>query len=411
MRKSNSLSAIKVAQLKKPGRYPDGGGLYLQVSKWRTKSWLFRFERGGAERQMGLGPVDIVSLADARERARVARRLILDGRDPIDARNAERAAAKIEAAKQVTFEYCGDSYIKDHKAGWRNEKHAAQWPATLKKYAYPVIGDLPVAAVDTALVLKVVQPIWDKKTSTANRLRGRIEQILDWARVSGYRAGENPARWKGHLDHLLPSTSKIKPIKHRPALPYPQIAALMKELRAHDGISARALEFLILTAARTGEVTGARRREIDVNAKLWTVPATRTKSGRDHRVPLSTRALQILAALPMSEDPDAFVFAGRAAGMPLSNMAMLELMRDLRPGYVPHGFRSTFKDWAAETTAHENIVTEMALAHVVGDEVEAAYRRGDLFQKRRALMDDWTNYCAREPGGKVVNLRRKVASP
>jgi integrase len=404
--KSNLLTAVKVARMREPGRYSDGGGLYLQVSKWRTKAWLFRFERDGRERLMGLGPVDIVSLADARERAKEARRLLLDGEDPIEHRKATRVARRIESAKDMTFEHCADAYIKAHAAGWRNEKHGDQWRATLATYAFPVIGKLPVAAVDTPLVLKVLRPIWDSKTETANRLRGRIEKVLDYARVSGYRAGENPARWKGHLDHMLARKSKVAPVRHRAALPYADIGSFMGELHKRDSVSARALEFLILCAARTGEVIGARRREFDMPGKLWTVPSSRTKSGREHRVPLCERAIEIVEKIGLPDGDDEFLFRG-GNGKPLSNMAMLELLRGMRPGLTVHGFRSTFKDWAAETTAHENIVTEMALAHAVGDEVEAAYRRGDLFQKRRALIDDWAAYCGGERGGgKVVKLRR-----
>ena len=413
MRDSNSLSAVKIARLKKPGRYSDGGGLYLRVSEWQTRSWVFRFERAGRERQMGLGSIHTVSLAEARERARQARLLVLDGRDPIDVRIAERAAWRLEAAKAMTFEQCGEAYIKAHSPSWKNDKHRAQWDATLKAIAYPVFGKLPVAAVDTGLVLKAIEPIWSEKTDTANRTRGRIETVLDWARARGYRAGDNPARWRGHLDQLLPRKSRLAPVKHRPAMPFKEIPAFMAELRKRDDISTRALEFLILTAARTGEIIGAQRREIDIEEKLWTVPRSRTKSGRQHRVPLSPRAIELLKSLPLPEDPNAFVFPGRQPGKPLSNMAMLKLIRDMgRVNIVVHGFRSTFKDWAAESTAHENIVTEMALAHVVGDDVEAAYRRGYLMQKRRALMDDWANFC--DPSGaakgNIITLRH-VRSP
>lgn len=405
MRESKRLTAIKVTRLSQPGRYPDGGGLYLQVSKWRTKAWLFRFERDGRERQMGLGSVDVVSLADARERAKAARRLIIAGHDPIEFRKAERTAKRLEAAKSMAFQQCAESYIKAHSASWRNEKHRAQWTSTLKSYAYPVFGKLPVAAIDTALVLKVIEPIWGEKTETANRVRGRIETILDWARARGYRTGDNPARWRSHLDQILPRKSRIAPTKHRPALPYSDIPGFMRALRARQGASARALEFLILTAARTGEVIGARAHEIDAKSKMWVIPPSRTKSGREHRVPLCKRALEIIAASGRLA-PDAFLSSG-GDGKPLSDMAMLELLRGMgHADIVVHGFRSTFKDWAAETTAHENIVTEMALAHVVADGAEAAYRRGDLMLKRRALMDDWAEYCSGAREGKVIGFRR-----
>jgi integrase len=409
MRTSNRLTAVRVARLSRPGRYPDGGGLYLQISKWRTKAWLFRFERDGRERQMGLGSVGIVSLADARERAKAARRLIIDGNDPIEFRKAERTAGRLEAAKSMTFQQCAESYIKAHSTSWRNEKHAVQWTSTLKNYAYPIFGKLPVAAIDTALVLKVIEPIWSEKTETANRVRGRIESILDWARARGYCNGDNPARWRSHLDQILPQRSRVAPTKHRPALPYGDIPTFMRHLRTREGVSASALEFLILTAARTGEVIGARSHEIDAKAKLWTIPSTRTKSGREHRVPLCKRALELVGA-SRRVDPDAFLFSGRG-GKALSNMAMLELVRGMgHSDIVVHGFRSSFKDWAAETTGHENIVTELALAHVVGDGTEAAYRRGDLMLKRRVLMDDWAEYCSGVREAKVIRLRRRRVS-
>lgn len=399
MATSKQLTAVQIARLKEPGRYSDGGGLYLQVSKWKTKSWLFRYERDGRERQMGLGPVDIVSLADARERARAARRLLLDGLDPIDARKTERAALKLTAARTISFRECAEAYIAAHRASWKNDKHAAQWPATLMAYAYPVIGHLSAADIDTGLVLRVLEPIWRAKTETASRLRGRIEKILDWARVRGYRAGENPARWTGHLDQLLARKSKIARITHRPALPYAELPKFMAELRARKGASARALEFLILTAARTSEVIGARAPEFDFVQGTWTVPAERMKADREHRVPLVGRAIELVRHLDRVNE-ETLAFEGRGA-RPLSNMAMLELLRDMRPGFTVHGFRSTFKVWASETTDHENIVTEMALAHSVSDEVEAAYRRGDLFEKRRAVMRDWSKYCECFKGAKV----------
>jgi integrase len=402
MPKSNSLSTLKIKKLKEPGRYADGGGLYLQISRWNTCSWIFRFERGGRERQMGLGPIDLVSLKDARERAWAARRLLLDGQDPIEARKEQHGALRLAAVKGITFEQCARSFIEAHAPSWRNEKHQSQWHSTLATYAYPIIGKLAVGAIDTALILKILEPIWVAKTETANRLRGRIEQILDWAKVRDYRQGENPARWRGHLDKLLARRSKVAPRKHRAALPYAEVGTFMAELTERPGRAARALEFLILTAARTGEVLKARRREIDLSAKIWTVPANRTKSGREHRVPLSARALMVLNGRPLPDDPDALIFPGRQPGRPLSNMAMLKMMGEMRPGLTVHGFRSTFKDWAAETTRHENIVTEMALAHRIDDDVEAAYRRGDLFQKRRALMEDWAHYCQRGPAAEVI---------
>jgi integrase len=403
-RDSNRLTAVKIAKVTRPGRYGDGGGLLLQVSRWRTKAWLFRFERDGRERQMGLGSVSTLSLAEARERARECRKILLDGRDPIEVRNAERMQRRTETARAVTFKACAERYIAAHEASWGNQKHREQWKSTLARYAYPIIGDLSVSAIDTALVVKVIEALWATKPETAARLRGRVESVLNWATVRGFRAGDNPARWRGHLDKLLPSRGKVKPVKHHPALPYAEIPTFMAELRNRDGISARALELTILTAVRTGEVIHARRSEFDVEAKVWTIPAERMKGRREHRVPLSNRAVAILTALPREGDGDGFVFIGARGNRTLSNMAMLELMRGLRPGYVPHGFRSTFRDWAAETTNYQNHIVEMALAHVVGDKVEAAYRRGDLFEKRRRLMGDWARYCSRQasPDAEVV---------
>lgn len=408
-RDSNRLTALKVAKLAKPGRYGDGGGLVLQVSRWGTKAWLFRYERDGRERQMGLGPLLTISLADARQRALAARKLLLDGIDPISNRKEARAAARLAAARGITFEECAEKYITAHEASWRNEKHRAQWRATLRRYAYPVIGSLPVHSIGTSLTIKILEPIWTKIPETASRVRGRVESMLDWAKVRGFREGENPARWQGHLDHLLPKKSKVARVKHHPAVPYSEIPEFMSELRAREGISARALEFTILTVARTGAVIGAIWDEVDPVGRVWTVPPERTGTkiiGEDpkpRRVPLSDRVMEILKDLPR-EKGNPQVFIGAATGEPLSNMAMLELLRGMRPGYVTHGFRSTFKDWCSETTNYPNEVSEAALWHVVADDVEAAYRRGDLFEKRRRLMRDWARYCAEPARRQVVNF-------
>ncbi len=400
-RDSNQLTAIEVAKKKKPGRYGDGGGLVLQVSKWGTKAWLFRFEREGRERQMGLGPLSTISLADARRKANEARKLLLDGVNPIAARKKSITRARVATARGTTFKQCAEKYIAAHEAGWRNEKHRGQWKSTLASYAYPAIGDLPVSSIDTALVVKIIEPIWTQKSETASRLRGRIESVLDWATVRDFRIGENPARWRGHLDKLLPARGAVRTVKHHAAIPYPDMPAFMTELRDRDGISARALEWTILTAVRTSEAISARWSEIDHSSKSWTIPTERMKARREHRIPLSPRALEILSLLPRE---DAFIFPGARKGVPLSNMAMLELMRGMKPGYVPHGCRSTFRDWAAETTSYPNHVVEMALAHVVGNKVEAAYRRGDLFEKRRRLMSDWAKYCSRPAAASATTV-------
>ena len=410
-RSIGKLTAMAITQAKRRGYYGDGGGLFLQLSVSGAKSWVFRFKESGRLREMGLGPTHTVSLAEARQKALECRKVRLDGHDPIEARKAERMKAKLDAAKAMTFEACAERYIAAHKAGWKNDKHAAQWPATLGTYVHPVFGSLPVQAVDVGLVMKAIEPIWTAKPETASRVRGRIESILDWAAARGYRQGENPARWRGHLENLLPKKTKVRRVEHHAALPYPEIAAFMAELRQQEGVAARALEFAILTAARTGEVIGARWDEINTPERLWTVPAERMKGGREHRVPLSDAALEILEDLTKAREGD-FVFPGSRMGRPISNMAMLMLLRRMGRGdLTTHGFRSSFRDWAAERTTFPAEVAEMALAHVVSDKVEAAYRRGDLFLKRRQLSDAWAKFCAAAPAsGRIVPLRQPAAT-
>jgi integrase len=338
-----------------------------------------------------------VSLAEAREKAETLRKQKAAGKDPLELREAEKQTAKLEAARRMTFKQCAESYIETHKATWKNAKHAYQWPQSLGAFVYPVFGDLPVQAIDTALVIQALKPIWREKTETAIRTRGRIERILDWAKASGFRTGENPARWRGHLDQLLPQPSKIAKVEHHAALPYAEIGEFMRLLRDQGGTAARALEFTILTAARTGEVIGARWDEIDFAAKVWNVPADRMKAGKLHRVPLSAAALDLLKGLQgASESP--YVFPGGRRGKPLSNMAMLVLLRRMGRGdLTAHGFRSTFRDWAGELTSFPREVIEAALAHALESKVEAAYARGDLIEKRRKLMEAWAAYCERIP--------------
>jgi integrase len=374
--------------------YADGGGLYLRVTDTGSKNWVFRFMLNGRTRWMGMGPLHTVGLAEARSRATGFRLQRHDGVDPIDARRAERLETRLKAAKALTFKECAARYIASHRAGWRNPKHAAQWEATLATYAGPVMGGLSVQAIDTALVLKVLEPIWSTKPETAGRVRGRMESILDWAKVRGYRAGENPARWRGHLDKLLPARSKVRRVEHHAALPYAELPDFLVSLREQEGTAARALEFAILTAARTGEVIGARWGEMDLLEKTWTVPASRMKAGREHRAPLSERALAILEEVrPLRRAEDSFVFPGAKLGRSLSNLAFLMLLRRMeRADLTAHGFRSSFRDWCAERTNFPSEVAEMALAHTVSGKVEAAYRRGDLFEKRRCLMDAWAEF-------------------
>ena len=409
MARINRLTALNVERMREPGLHHDGAGLYLQVTAGKhgvTKSWLYRFMLDGKERRMGLGSLSDVSLAGAREKAGDARKQVKEGLDPIDQRQAMRAAAALAKARAMTFDQCRDAYITSHRSTWRNAKHAWQWSASLANYVTPIFGKVSVQDVDVALVMKALEPIWSTIPETASRLRGRIEVILDWAKVRGLRSGENPARWRGHLDHLLPRRSKVRKVRHHAALPYAEMGPFMALLRDRPAVAARALEFAILTAARTGEVLGSRWDEIDMVQRLWTVPADRMKAGKEHRVPLSEPALAILRAMSIVRRTE-YVFPGDRRAT-LSNTSMLMLMRRMNHGELTtHGFRSSFRDWAAELTDFPNEVVEMALAHVVGSKVEAAYRRGDLFEKRRRLMDAWAKFCTAPPAeqGKVLLLR------
>ncbi|MBT3786780.1 MAG: tyrosine-type recombinase/integrase [Alphaproteobacteria bacterium] len=391
-RSINRLSARAVSTLAKQGLHADGGGLYLQVSRFDTKSWIFRFTLNKKTRDMGLGPLHTISLAEAREEALQCRKMVRDGIDPIGVRRELLAKRLNQASSFITFRQCAEAYISSHSAAWKNVKHSTQWHNTLNTYVYPVFGDLSVQSIDVGLVLKVLEPIWQTKTETASRVRGRIESVLDWAATRKYRKGENPARWKGHLDKLLPQKSKIQKVKHHEALPYADINPFLVRLRLQNGISAFGLEFLILTATRTSEVMKASWSEIDLDAKVWTIPADRMKSGKEHRVPLSLRAIELLGEVGKFQTGE-FVFPGQKPKSSLSNMAFLQLLKRMGERVTAHGFRSTFRDWAAEQTMHSREVVEMALAHAIGNKVEEAYRRGDLFEKRKRLMVDWAVYC------------------
>ncbi|WP_186207449.1 tyrosine-type recombinase/integrase [Burkholderia gladioli] len=394
MRTLNRLTTIQVTRAKRPGVYSDGGGLYLQVTRTLAKSWLFRYMRQGKARGMGLGPVHTVSLVDAREKALDCRRQLINGIDPLADKLAKRRAAKRDRVPSLPFRDCAAQYIEAHRGSWKNEKHAAQWESTLTTYAHPVIGDTPVVEIDTDDIVKILEPIWATKTETATRLRGRIESILAWATVRRYRAGLNPARWKGHLDQLLAKPSRLQKVKHHAALPYAEVCSFMALLKAREGIAVMALQLAILTASRTNEVIAALGSEFDLDASIWTIPGERMKSGREHRVPLSTTSIELLKPL-LDIHPDAFVFPAARNGKHLSNMAMLELLKRMGRGDLTvHGFRSTFKDWTRETTDYPREVSEAALAHIIGDQTEAAYARGDLFAKRARLMQDWADYVA-----------------
>jgi integrase len=402
------LSAVRVQSVRERGYYGDGGGLYLRVAPGGAKGWIFRYGGRGRRRDMGLGGYPAIALAKARELAGDCRSVLAAGLDPIAARNEKRAAAAVEAAKAMTFGDCATAYINAHEAGWRNPKHRQQWKNTLATYVSPVVGKLPVSAVDTGLVLKVLEPIWTRKPETASRVRGRMEAVLDWAKARGYRAGENPARWRGHLDHLLPAKAKVRKVEHHAALSYARIGAFLAALRKQNGIAARALEFLVLTATRTGETLGATWNEVDLGAKLWTISAGRMKAGKEHRVPLSDAALALLEQMHDIRHSD-YVFPGGRDRRPLSETSLLMLLRRMGHGDITaHGFRSTFRDWAAERTSFPREVAEMALAHAIPDAVEAAYRRGDLFEKRQKLMAVWAAYCAKveTDAGKMVALAR-----
>jgi integrase len=405
-REINRLSARRAATLTKPGRHADGGGLYLSISDNGGRRWVFLFRWRGRLREMGLGSARTVTLARARELAAGCRQSVAGGIDPISARR--------RPAESMTFDECTTRFIAAHKSGWRNVKHGDQWSNSLSSYAKPVIGAVPIADVDTAHVTKILEPIWATKTETASRVRGRIEAILDWAKARGYRHGENPARWRGHLDKLLPKRSKVRRVVHHAALPYAEIGAFMRDLRTREGTAKLALEFTILTAARTTEVTGATWAEIDLAEKTWTVPAERMKAGIEHRVPLSPRALAIIETmLPnrAAHEAGGYLFPGGKRGKALSNNAMLALLDRMNRGELTtHGFRSTFRDWASERTNFPNEVVEMALAHRIKDKTEAAYRRGDLMLKRRALMTAWTNFCEIPDRGAVVPLVQRTSS-
>jgi integrase len=410
----HKLSQLAIGRaVKRKCTLNDGGGLYFVSRPPNGASWMFRFSRHGKDRWMGIGQFPVVALIDARRRATDARRLLIDDIDPIDHRRQQRTQTKLELAKRMTFAQCAAQYISSHKVAWRNSKHRAQWASTLATYAYPVIGTLPIARVDTSLVMKVLQPIWATKPETAGRLRGRIEAILNWATASEFRTGPNPARWRGHLDHLLPARSKVARVKHHAALPFDDIPAFMNELREQEGVAACALEFLILTATRTGEVLGALWSEIDLKNKAWTIPATRMKSRKEHRVPLSPRAQEILEDLKRETSEErTFIFVSKKTKKPLSNMAFSMLLRRMkRSDVTAHGFRSTFRDWCAERTNFAHEVAEMALAHAINSKVEAAYRRGDIFEKRRRLMLAWSDYCCGADAtakSNIISMRSNV---
>jgi len=385
------------------GKYEDGGGLRLIVSLSGAKKWVLRFTINGKRREMGLGSFPDIGLADAREKSTQYRKQVKDGIDPIENR-------LIEAEVTPTFTTCAARYIRAHRRGWKNYKHSRQWVSTIKTYVRPVIGKKQVDTIVTDDILKILSPIWNTKTETAKRIQGRIENILDYAAAHNYRDSQNPAQWRGHLNKLLPKPSRVKTVTHHPAMPYEEVADFMEQLSKKDSISAMALRVLILTATRTSEALLATWSEIDQESAIWVIPAERMKARREHRIPLSNMVMDIIKALPRSDNP--YLFPGTRYGKPLSNMAMLQLMRGLgygvngeHGGYVPHGFRSSFRDWSGEVSHFPRDVAEMALAHAIENKVEAAYRRGDLFDKRRLMMNEWSDYITSEK--KVTQVEDK----
>ena len=390
------LTALKASRLTTPGYHPDGAGLYLQIAASGTKSWIYRYTLAGKQREMGLGSYADYTLAEAREAAQTARKLRVQGIDPIEQRKTQKAA--LASVRRITFAAAAKAFIEANESGWDNAKHAQQWRSTLATYAEPKIGRKDVSTITLGDILDVLQPIWNTKNETASRLRGRIEKVLDWATVQEYRAGPNPARWKGNLDAALPKPSKVQDKSNHGALDWRSMHAFYSALGQQTGSAAAALRLIILTACRTSEAIEAEWSEFDLEGAVWTIPAARMKARKEHRVPLSAEAVAVLTGLHAQLDDSAsssqHVFPGQQGKPHLSNMACLNLLKRMeRTDITVHGFRSTFRDWAAEATAHPHDVCEMALAHTIPNKSEAAYRRGDLFDKRRALMQDWADYC------------------
>ncbi len=423
----NKLTAKEVEKKTKPGLYGDGGGLTLQITKAGVKSWLYRYMIKGKAYGRGLGPAHTITLADARQKAAEARKLVIEGINPLEAKRQRQLDAEMVKARLMTFDQCASAYIEAHRASWRNVKHADQWTNTIATYVSPLIGPMPVEQIDTAMVVKVLtqpddkgQQFWQVKNETATRVRGRIESILGWATTSGFRSGENPARWKGHLENLLATISRAQRIKNHPSLAWERMGAFVHDLRQRDGVAARAVEFAILTASRSGEVRGACWSEIDLAAKVWTIPASRMKAKREHEVPLSTEAVALLKRLTKS-DATGLIFTG-TKGQALSDMSLTAVIRRMNSEarnwtdkdgntITMHGFRSTFRMWAAESTNYPREVAEHALAHQLPDAVERAYQRGTQFTKRAAMMSEWAKFCGtiRRESSQVVPINRATA--
>lgn len=408
---ARELSALEIGRLTVPGLVSVGvvPGLSLQITPSGARSWILRVKVGSKRRDMGLGQYPGTTLAQAREKARQARERIEQGEDPILERQRAQSMLRANQASAITFEGAARAFMDAKSSEWTNPKHATQWTTTLQTFAYPVIGKMHVADVGLAHIMQVLEPIWATKTETASRLRGRLENVLDWARARGYRTGENPARWRGHLDKLLATPGKIAKVVHHPAVPVDDVAAFHANLKHRDGLGARALEFALLTAARSGEVRGATWSEIDLDGGLWTIPAARMKARVEHRVPLADAAVKLLHALPRVAGSD-FVFPAPRGGK-VSDMTLTAVMRRMGLEFVPHGLRSTFRDWAAERTSYPRDLAEKALAHTLSSAVEAAYQRSDMLEKRRAMMQAWSKFLAtpKVAGAKVVTLKRQIS--
>ena len=411
-----ALTVKYVETCTKVGYTADGKqpGLNLQVAlgpDGYTRSWVFRYTSPvtGKRREIGLGPLSLRGLAEVREMADACRKQIASGIDPKTLRDAEKAERAAVRPVVLTFQQAAEQCIATRQHEWKNAKHRHQWAATLQTYAYPTLGALPVDRITMERVLAVLEPIWTTKTETASRVRQRIETVMDWAKARKLFAGDNPASLKGGLGQLLPKASKITKVKHQPALPYQQIHAFVQALRQKKGISPKAFEFLILTAARSGEVLDAKWDEIDLTARVWTIPAERMKAGREHRIPLSGKAMAIVNEMLAGRQSD-YVFPNPSSKRPMSNGALLAVIKGMAAyaQYVPHGFRSTFRDWAAETTSFANETLELALAHTIRDKAEAAYRRQDQLEKRVALMEQWAQYVETAPQAASVSPIRQV---
>ena len=407
------LNAKSVETIKEPGWYPDGGGLYLQVSPTCSKSWVYRYKLNGRERRKGLGSYSMgKSLSEAREDAKNDRSLLDKKIDPIEHQRKIKHEQALDEAKTITFKECALAYIDSHKEGWKNAKHESQWRNTLETYAYPVMGDLPVQGIDIGIVLEVLEPIWYDKTETASRVRQRMENILDWAIVREYREDANPARWKGRLDKILPNRNKVKKPVHFAAMDYRQLPEYFRSLRKRETIAAKALAFTILTATRNGEARAATRAEIDFKEKVWIIPDSRMKADKEHRVPLSAEALAIIKEMEVfKRSTDDYIFPGFAKDKPISEAALLKIVKKHDDTLTVHGFRSAFRDWCAEQTSYPREIAESALAHTLKDKTEAAYQRGDLIEKRRRLMDQWADYCLTgQRTGEVIPISKSSHS-